>query len=794
MGKPLIIVESPAKAKTIGKFLNNQFIVKASMGHIRDLPKKELSIDVENNFKPKYVADPSKKAIIDDLKKNAKESDAIYLASDHDREGEAIAWHLATVLSKESKDKPVYRIVFNEITKKAIQEAVANPGSINENKVNAQQARRLLDRIVGYKVSPLLWKLIASSNLSAGRVQSVALRLICERDEAIGKFVADEYWTIESEFWKADLPHFKATLHLFDGEKIKLENKEQSEKIIEALKNNSPVLTNLKHSKRYIQPQAPYITSTLQQDAARVLNFTGKRTMMLAQNLYEGMDIGGETVGLITYMRTDSVRIADEAVQNVREVISREYGEKYLNNEIRTFQNKSESQDAHEAIRPTYPWRTPESLKAYLNKDQFELYQLIWQRFTSTQMIPLCMDSVQIEINCGKALFKTSGSVIIEEGFYKVYQHVNISFGEKIHPDYKQDDLLEMLAPFGKQHFTKPPSAYTEAQLIKELESLGIGRPSTYAAITNTIIERAYVQITEKRFYPTPLGKLVNKFLVHYFDSLFNVKFTAEMEDKLDQVEFGKQAWVELLRTYYSSIIELINKVDLKEARVLMTEETDILCDKCQHPMIIKNGKNGEFLACSNYPECSNIKSFVRKEGGSIEIVANVIQETGIICEKCQSPMVIKRSKKGEFLGCSNYPECKNIVNFSKDKEGNIVVDKPKMTSEICPNCGKPLVLKKGRFGEFFSCSDYPNCKFIRSINAGVKCPECKEGELVSKPGAKNKRFYGCSRYPECKFTTSFKPYAIACVECNNPYLEEHTITETKEKFKKCPKCGKEYY
>lgn len=794
MSKPLIIVESPAKAKTIGKFLNNQFTVKASMGHIRDLPKKELGVDVENEFKPKYINDPTKKSLIDDLKKNAKEANAIYLASDHDREGEAIAWHLSKVLHKEIKDKPVYRIVFNEITKKAIQHAVEQPGQIDEHKVDAQQARRILDRIVGYKVSPLLWRLISSGNLSAGRVQSVALRLICERDEEIAKFVPEEYWTIESEFWKGDLPHFKATLHQFDGEKIKLENKEQSEKIIQELIDQKPVLSSLKHTQRKIQPQAPYITSTLQQDAARLLNFSGKKTMMLAQNLYEGMDIGGETLGLITYMRTDSVRISEEAITDARTLIKKEYGDHYIYPEVRVYKNNNESQDAHEAIRPTYPSRTPESLKNYLSKDQYELYSLIWKRFISTQMIPLVLNSVLIEVSCGKALFKTSGSVIVEEGFYKIYPYINLALGEKIHPDYHQEDLLQMKQASGKQHFTKAPSAYTEAQLIKELESLGIGRPSTYASITNTIIERTYVKIIEKRFYPTPLGKLVNRFLVHYFDSLFNVKFTAEMENKLDLVEFGKELWINLLKDYYHSISDLIGKVNLKEARDLMTEETDIECEKCHHKMIIKNGKNGEYLACSNYPECKNIKNFKRLDDGQLELLEDSKEETGITCEKCEHPMIIKRTKKGEFLGCSNYPTCKNILNFSRDPEGKIIVEKPRVTEETCPTCGKLLVLKKGRFGEFYSCSDYPKCKYIRSINAGVKCPECHTGELVSKIGAKNRRFYACNRYPDCTYTAPHKPMAIPCAVCDSYYLEEMTNKETKEKYKKCPKCGKEYF
>ncbi len=794
MSKPLIIVESPAKAKTIGKYLNQEFDVKASMGHIRDLPKKELGIDVENEFKPKYVIDTAKKKLIDELKKSAKESSAIYLASDHDREGEAIAWHLAQVLCKESDKKPVYRIVFNEITKKAIQEAVANPGQVDINKVDAQQARRVLDRIVGYKVSPLLWRVIDDKNLSAGRVQSVALRLICERDLAIESFVIDEYWTIESEFWKDNLPPFKAILHLFDGNKIKLENKEQSENIINELKNNKPLLSALKHSKRQIQPSPPYITSTLQQDAARILNFTGKKTMMLAQQLYEGMDIGGETIGLITYMRTDSVRIADEANQNAREVIARELGENLLFPTVRKYSNKNEAQDAHEAIRPTYPWRKPDDIKAYLNHDQFELYKIIWQRFISTQMIPLSLDSVQIDITCGKALFKASGSVIVEEGFFKYYPYINVSFGEKIDPAYHQNDWLEMKEPYGKQHFTKPPSPYTEAQLIKELESLGIGRPSTYATITNTIIERNYVSVIEKRFIPTKLGKLVNTFLVHYFDLLFNVTFTAEMENKLDLVEYGKEKWQELIKEYYNQIMDLLGKVNFKEAKQLLVEQTDIKCDKCNSPMIIKFSKKGEFLACSNYPACSNFKAFERKEDGSIEIINQEVEETGIICEKCESPMIVKKTKSGEFLGCSNYPKCKNIKNFKRDSEGHILIQEPVETNEVCPNCGGKMILRQGRYGEFMACSNYPKCKTIKSTAKEIPCPLCHEGKITSKISAKKTRFYGCSRYPDCKFTTPNKPVDMECIECKNPFLSEIYDRKTKSKYNKCPNCGKEYF
>ncbi|MCL2064300.1 MAG: type I DNA topoisomerase [Candidatus Cloacimonetes bacterium] len=794
MGRPLIIVESPAKAKTISKYLDNKFIVKASMGHVRDLPKKEIGVDLENNFEPFYVIDVGKKALINELKKSANESDSLYLAPDNDREGEAIAWHLAFILEKEIKNKPVYRIVFNEITKKAINEAIKNPSQIDINKVDAQQARRVLDRIVGYKISPLLWKLL-SSGLSAGRVQSVALRLICEIDNEIKAFIPEEYWSVEADFWKDKLPPFKATLQQFEGKKIDLKNKEQTDEILKDLQNNQSKISSYKQSEREIQPPPPYITSTLQQDASRLINFTGKKTMSVAQQLYEGLDIEGETLGLITYMRTDSVRIATEANEALREFLEREYGKEKVLKTIRIFTNKNAAQDAHEAIRPTYPWRTPESLKSSLSRDQFKLYEIIWKRFTASQMINMRLSTVALEISCGRGIFKTSGSVVLENGFFDVYPHINVSMGENIHKDYKIEDLLEKTEIIGKQHFTKPPAYFTEAQLIKELESKGIGRPSTYASITNTIVERKYVEIKEKKFYPTDLGHAVNKFLVSNFDKLFNVSFTAEMENKLDDIEYGKQEWVSLLSEYYGSIKELIGGVNIKETKKEMTEETDILCDLCANKMVVKMSKTGQFLGCSNYPKCRNIKNFKKDENGDFQLIDRNPQETGIKCEKCGSEMVIKRSRKGvEFIACSGYPKCKNAMNFKREGENIIAVStEPKTTDEKCSKCGKDMLVRNGRYGEFLACSGYPKCKNIQNIATGVKCPLCKEGNITRKKGKNSGVFYSCTKYPDCKYISNYKPVETKCKECGHYFLEERPM-KTGEPVLVCPECNKEYF
>ncbi|NQT64841.1 MAG: type I DNA topoisomerase, partial [FCB group bacterium] len=674
MGKNLIIVESPAKAKTIGKFLENKFIIRASNGHIRDLPQKSLGVDPNDDFKAKYVVDPAKKKIIKELKQVAQDADCIYLASDHDREGEAIAWHLTEVLKKEIKDKKVHRIIFNEITKDAIKKAMENPGEIDQKKVDSQQARRILDRIVGYNVSPVLWKIVAK-NLSAGRVQSVALRIICEREEDINKFKPIESWNVYAMLYIDDLPEFKASLKKWMDKKPDFKTEKEAKVILDAIKNDEYLIESIKKSVKTINPGPPYITSTLQQDAARILNFSAKKTMMVAQQLYEGIEIDKGSVGLITYMRTDSLRVSSEAVNNSRKLISERFGENSLNLKPRYFKNKNSAQDAHEAIRTTNCFNTPESIKQYLTKDQINLYTMIWQKFIATQMLPVKMNNKELIIKIGDAVFGASGSSIENKGFLEVFPHTKVMLGEKIDNGYKEEDILKSKETSSKQSFTKPPARYTEALLIKELESKGIGRPSTYAAITNTIRQRKYVLLQTKRFHPTELGLTVNKLLVSNFHEFFNVEFTASMEDSLDKVMYGEVEWHNLLKQYYESLNILISKVDIKEAKKSAVEETDLKCDKCGSSMVLKWGRNGQFLACSNFPECKNIKNFTRSENGKIEVV------------------------------------------------------KPKTLDKKCPECGSNLILKDGRFGKFIACSNFPKCKHTEPFTIGIKCPECEDGQ-----------------------------------------------------------------
>ncbi len=739
MSKGLIIVESPAKASTISKFLDHKFDVKASMGHIRDLPTKEMGIDIEKDFAPKYVQDTKKKKIIEALKEAVGKADAIYLASDHDREGEAIAWHLQQVLKKDIADKPVHRIVFNEITKKAIQESISHPGTVDMQKVDAQQARRILDRIVGYKVSPLLWKIIMK-DLSAGRVQSVALRLICEREAEIQKFIPKEFWKIETNFYKDKLPPFKGTLERWKGKKADIENQKLASEIIKAITDKDATLLKRSDTVRSVEPPAAFITSTLQQDASRLLNITPNRTMSIAQELYEGVDMGGERSGLITYMRTDSLRIADEANITCRELIGERFGKDFVHKSIRTYKNKNTAQDAHEAIRPTDPFKTPESIAQYLSKEQLKLYTLIWQRFVATQMRPLKLKHTEANVAIGEAEFLSSGNEVSDEGFLKCWPYYNFPTGEKIADGYKPEDKL-IYEPFiPSQHFTTPPSRFTEASLIKELEAKGIGRPSTYASIITTIKTRKYVILEKKSIMPTDLGIQVNRFLVERFDAIFNVKFTAEMETKLDDVEYGKVVWHQLIRQYYDQLEKLIGLVDIKQERKDTQEETDLVCELC------KEGK-----------------------------------------------MVIKWGRKKQYLACSRYPDCKNMKNFSKDDKGNITIDVPEILEEKCPTCGNSLIMRKGRFGEFIACSTYPKCKYSRSIGIGVTCPECGKGDVVKRSSKKGKPFYSCSTYPDCKWITNDKPVPIHCTECDSPFLFEK-YSKANGEYKLCPKCKKEYF
>ncbi len=732
MAKDLIIVESPTKAKTLGKFLGKNYIIKASMGHIRDLPKKEIGIDIEGGFKPKYVTDRSKAKVIKQLKESAKQSDAIYLAPDHDREGEAIAWHLQHILKDVSKGKHVFRIIFNEITKRAVTEALEKPGEIDQLKVDSQQARRILDRLVGYSISPLLWKVI-SGGLSAGRVQSVALRIICEREEAIKAFKKTEYWTIEADFFKNELNPFHSVLHRWKDEKPTLNNKNETDSILSTIENKDFHISDKKVSNRKIHPLPPFITSTLQQESSKIYNFSSKKTMMIAQQLYEGVDINGESTALISYMRTDSLRLSQEALSSVRKYIGDNYGDDKLYQKERVYKNKSSAQDAHEAIRPTDVKHVPERLKDSLSPDHYKLYSLIWQRTIATQMIPVEVQTINLEIAGGDALFKASGGTITNPGFLEVYKHLKLNMGENIDSSYKVKDGLQKNNLKGHQHFTKPPARYSEATLIKELEAKGIGRPSTYSSITSTIKERQYVDIMEKKFFPTELGMAVNKFLVDRFDEVFNVEFTKVLEDGLDKVAEGKNDWQSLLKDYYGKIDKLIKSTDIRKAKNSLDVQTDIKCDKCGAPMVIKWGRRGRFLGCSNYPNCSNIK------------------------------------------------------NFYNDENGDIKIEKPEILDEKCPQDEGSLVVKNSRYGKFIGCSNYPKCKYTRKLTLGIKCPKCLNGEIVANKDKKGRTFYGCSSYPECKFISNNKPKNVQCPECDNNYLEE-----TSGKLV-CPKCKTDY-
>lgn len=734
MKKGLIIVESSAKAGTISKILHSEYTVKASMGHVRDLPKNDLGVDIERDFQPSYEIDKKKMKIIGELRAAAKEVDAVYLASDHDREGEAIAWHLSKVLEKELAGKEVHRIVFNEITAKAIRASVAAPGEVDLAKVDAQQARRVLDRIVGYKVSPLLWKVIAKG-LSAGRVQSVALRLICERDEEIRVFVPREFWKLEANFWKEDLPPFKASLEKWKGAKYEIPDEAKAIEIFNGIGQADAVLSDIKRTLRNLQPPPPFITSTLQQEASKILGFPSEKTMFVAQELYEGIALKGETTGLITYMRTDSVRIAAEAQENCRALIVERFGADHLQSSTRFYKSKSSAQDAHEAIRPTDSFHTPESISESLSKDQLRLYTLIWQRFVATQMIPAKVENTAAKITLGEALFVATGNRMVEEGFLKAYPHVFMVEGAQVHAAYAKDDELEHDALKRSQHFTKPPPRFTEASLIKELEAKGIGRPSTYSTIITTIRKRKYVGMEKKKFFSTDLGKDVNRFLVSNFDAIFNVSFTAEMETKLDEVEESNVVWHELVKSYYEELNELIKGVDMKKEKSAFTQETELVCEVCN-----------------------------------------------------EGKMLIKRSKDGEFLACSRFPACRNSKSFTRDAEGKIVITVPKALDEKCPQCGNILMERTGRYGEFIACSDYPKCKFSKPKTTGITCPECNQGEITQRRSKQGKIFYSCNRYPDCKFISNDKPLPIPCPQCDNPFIYEK-YSKAKGNYKQCPKC-----
>ncbi|HEX7359027.1 MAG TPA: type I DNA topoisomerase [Bryobacteraceae bacterium] len=773
MAKSLVIVESPAKAKTIGKYLGKQYIVKACIGHIKDLPKKDLAVDVERDFTPHYEVIEGKKKLIAELKRTAKTVDSVYLAADPDREGEAICWHLKEELEPKKSEKPaIFRVMFNEITANAVKRAFDRPSAVNVNLVEAQQARRVLDRLVGYKISPLLWDKVRRG-LSAGRVQTVALRLIVEREREIRAFQKQEYWTIDVLLNGQKPPVLTARLFKRANETPQIGNEAAAQTIVGDLDGARYTVRSVSMREKRRNPVPPFITSTLQQDAARKLRFSVKRTMGLAQSLYEGKELGAEgSVGLITYMRTDSTRVSEEALAEVRGMITERYGKEYLPGSPNIYKTKKDAQDAHEAIRPTSVLRTPDSLQSYLKEDELKLYRLIWMRFIASQMMPALLDQTTIDVaSSGESkteyIFRATGSVLKFDGFLKVYEEGKDQKDEDDEdlkhklPAVSEGEALRFKEILPEQHFTEPPPRYTEATLVKKLESDGVGRPSTYASILSTIQEREYVKKEGGKFNPTELGMVVTDLLLESFNDLFEVGYTARMEEELDEIEEGKLEWRVAMAEFYDRFEKDLahaarNMTDIKR----MEKPTDFVCEKCGKPMVIKWGKHGSFIACTGYPECTNTRELAAEE----DVAEQGAEE---YCENCGRPMVLKKGRFGQFYACSGYPDCKT----TKQIGGTQRKDEP--LQEKCPQCSNNLVRKYGRFGEFVACSNYPKCKYVKQKTIGVPCPNCSEGEIVERRSKRGKTFYGCNRYPDCDFVAWGKPIPEKCPECGSSYLIE---------------------
>jgi DNA topoisomerase I len=905
MPKALVIVESPAKAKTINKYLGKQYVVKASLGHIKDLPKRDLAVDIGHGFEPHYEVIEGKRKLISELKQTAKHVEEIYLAADPDREGEAICAHLQEELSDGKNGPRIFRVMFNEITKKAVEKAFEKPGQVNVNLVDAQQARRVLDRLVGYKISPLLWDKVRRG-LSAGRVQTVALRLIVEREREVRAFVPKEYWTLDADLNAKKPPVLGARLFRIGDQSVEIGSQQASEEILAALEGADYIAKSVGTKEKKRNPVAPFITSTLQQEASRKLRFSVKRTMMIAQRLYEGVEIGQEgAVGLITYMRTDSTRISDDAIADVRNYITEKYGKPYVPDAPNVYRSKKDAQDAHEAIRPTTMAYAPEAVESYLAEDEMKLYRLIWNRFVACQMNPAIFDQTTIDVaaqgrNGVEYIFRATGSVEKFDGFLKVYKEgkdeVDEDEEEMKHklPAVEEGEHLRLRVLRPEQHFTEPPPRYNEATLVKRLESDGVGRPSTYASILSTIQEREYVKKEGGRFTPTELGMVVTDLLLESFDNIFEVKYTARMEQELDEIEEGKLDWRAAMAEFYDRF-----EKDLKHAEEHMTDikrmekPTDLICEKCGRPLVIKWGKHGSFAACTGYPDFpprsaeSDLEKLqkeiaVRAERTHAEIEkkvaalnerhgagtillgendrivfgpnfpnaprtiattlmalsksiaarkakdldamrerlkkiekrysrftdfydVNLREENGSLvvswvrkdnfctytreltvdlpdvdkvdlteqgeeeyCENCGRPMVLKKGRFGTFYACTGYPDCKTTKQIGGPQRK---ADRP--LDELCPSCGNNLVMKSGRFGEFTACSNYPACKYVKQNTIGVKCPECSEGEVVERRSRKGKTFYGCNRYPECKFVAWGKPVQEKCPECGSSYMIE---------------------
>jgi DNA topoisomerase-1 len=815
MNKSLVIVESPAKAKTIEKYLGKGFEVLASVGHIMDLPKNEIGVELENRtFEPTLIVSPGKEKVVAQLKRAAAKADEIFLAPDPDREGEAIAYHLALQLGTSAKErKKIRRVTFNEITKKAVQEAFSHARDLDQNLIDSQQTRRILDRLVGYQISPLLWEKVRRG-LSAGRVQTVAVRLIVEREREIGAFKPVEYWTLDAVLYpeKQAETKLKARFVGIDGEPVRVPNGQDKDgkdqyisnalpdrrsmaEVLSALDKAKWSLVSVQSREQQRKPLAPFITSQLQRDAAAKLGFNVRRTMGVAQRLYEGVAIGAEgPVGLITYMRTDSPRVAPEAIQGAREWIGRQLGAQYLPASANTYKGKKDAQDAHEAIRPTDASRTPESLAGYLTEEQLKLYRLIWQRFVASQMTPAVFEITTARIaavsaKTGKTYdFRLSGSVVRFDGFLKVYEVLE----EKDEDDEASNKLpnldgvkkLELEALLDRQLFTQPPPRYNEASLVKVLEERGIGRPSTYASIINTIQDREYVTKISGRFYPTEIGMVVCDLLVKNFPYIFDVAYTARLEEELDEIEEGHEKWIDLLNGFYGYFVEELKDAGVKMEDIKrMEHKTDEKCDLCGSPLVLKWGKFGSFYACSAYDKKDKSSCTFTKENtaGKPDLNTPEAQEAGETeeyCDNCGRVMVLRRGPFGMFMSCPGFnedPPCKTFRKLSSKQQQKVAAPQP--TGEDCPQCGKPLVLRQGSYGEFVSCSGYPKCKYVKqNIIEGLKCPKCGVGDLAERKAKRGNIFWGCTNYPKCDFTSNLKPVAEKCPECGSSYLVEKTL------------------
>jgi DNA topoisomerase-1 len=740
MGKYLVIVESKAKTKTIAKYLGKQYIVLPSIGHLKDLPKNKLGVNIEDGFEPQYITIRGKGPILNDLRKTAQSSDQVFIATDPDREGEAIAWHIAEEIR--SKNKNIKRVLFNEITKTGVLKGMNDPLEINYDLVEAQKARRVLDRLVGYQVSPLLWKTVYRG-LSAGRVQSVALRLICEREVEIEAFKPEEYWSITVELGIESKETILSKLIKINNKKAEIHDETTAQSLVTALKKCNYKIQDIKKKKVSKTPLPPFTTSTLQQEASKRLGYSTKKIMQIAQGLYEGVDIGAEgSVGLITYMRTDSTRVSEEAIQSVRSFIYNAYGNDYLPEKPRVFKLKKAAQDAHEAIRPTGIERTPKSLTKFLSKEQYKLYELIWNRFVASQMADAEMEQTSIDIEAQQPpqpdiyLFRTTGSIILFRGFLQVFEDFEEESEEKesnqtipknLHPGL----VLALLNILPRQHFTKPPARFSESSLVKELDLLGIGRPSTYSLIISTLIARKYIEKLARQLCPTELGRTVNTLLVKQFPDIFNVAFTAKLEEELDKIESGDKKFIQVVKNFYvpfNAALEAANSQQ-EEIRESLMENTAEICPNCGKPLILRWGRNGKFMACSGYPDCK----------------------------------------------------------FTKPK------DEPEQTGETCEKCGRPMVLKISRYGRFLACTGYPDCKSTKPYSIGVPCPKegCR-GNVVERKTKTGRTFYGCSEYPNCDFVSWYRPLNMPCPSCQHSYLEER-YTQAKGEYLRCPQCKTEF-